>query len=259
MSPADTALRRVIATSENAFPDRIRGYYVHGSVADNTSIATSDVDLDVVVKGGFTDPEEHVAFVQAARAIAASRDLEVDIDVTDEASLFDGAETTFKLGSRLLHGEDIRARVPLLSIDQWGRERMYRGYFLLLRVFHRPSRVRYPIGFPDPDAEFFGYADRRVSLGDGTDVPSTRDLMRVTGWLATALIAHEGKQYVAVPRLGCTTIVYVRSPWRCSTLGVSGRFCPVSLELQPAQYGRYFRNMTEPGPIVTRTGSIDRL
>lgn len=200
MSPADTALRRVIATFENAFPDRIRGYYVHGSVADNTSIATSDVDLDVVVKGGFTDPEEHVAFVQAARAIAASRDLEVDIDVTDEASLFDGAETTFKLGSRLLHGEDIRSQVPLLSIDQWGRERMYRGYFLLVQVFHRPSRVRYPIGFPDPDAEFFGYADRRVSLGDGTDVPSTRDLMRVTGWLATALIAHEGKQYVARKR-----------------------------------------------------------
>ncbi len=75
MSPADTALRRVIATFEKAFPDRIRGYYVHGSVADNTSIATSDVDLDVVVKGGFTDPEEHGAFLQVACAIAASSEL----------------------------------------------------------------------------------------------------------------------------------------------------------------------------------------
>lgn len=201
-SHVDAALSQVIEAFERTFPGRIRGYYMHGSVADHTAIATSDVDLDVVVKGTFQGPAEQAALGQAARAISQSSDLEVDIDVTEEASLMEGAEPTFKLGSHLLYGEDIRGQVPLLSIEEWGRERMFRGYFLLVRVFHRPSRVRYPIGFPQPDAEFFGYTARHVILADGTDVASTRDLIRVTGWLATALIAYEGRRYV-VRKAGC--------------------------------------------------------
>lgn len=193
----DAVLNRVVEGFENSFPNRVRGYYIHGSVADNTGIATSDVDLDIVIKGRFSGADEQALYSQFARAVAASSDLELDIDVTDEASLLAGAEPTFKLGSRLLHGEDIRPHVPLLPIEEWGRERMYRGYFLLVRVFQRPSPVHFPLSFPDPHAEFFGYTERRVTLADGTNVPSTRDLIRVSGWLATALIARDGNRYVA--------------------------------------------------------------
>ena len=122
------------------------------------------------------------------------------MQVTDEATLLAGAEPTFIVGSRLLYGEDIRDRVPLIPVEEWGRERMYRGYFLMVRVFSRPVPVRYPIGFPDPDAEFLGYTNRQVTLHDGTAVLSTRNLIRVTGWLATALIAYEGRRYVARKR-----------------------------------------------------------
>ncbi|MBV9282913.1 MAG: hypothetical protein JOZ41_22800 [Chloroflexi bacterium] len=194
------ALRMVIETFEEAFPNRVRGYYVHGSVADDTGLETSDLDLDVVVKRDLGDAAERARFAETARAVAARCDLELDIEVTDEASLLAGAEPTFKLGSWLVYGEDIRPQVPLIPLEDWGRERMYRGYFLLVRVFNRPSPVRYPVGFPDPDAEFFGYTERRVRTADGSSVPSTRDLVRVTGWLAKALVAHEGKRYVARKR-----------------------------------------------------------
>lgn len=69
-----------------------------------------------------------------------------------------------------------------------------------VRGYYRPSPVHYPIGFPDPDAEFFGYTERQVTTAEGANVPSTRDLVRVTGWLATALNAHEEKEYVARKR-----------------------------------------------------------
>lgn len=199
-SPVNQALARLVDRLESAFPDRIRGYYLHGSVADNTTLETSDVDLDVVVKGRFRDAEERAALVRAATAAVAGSHLELDIELVDEASLQAGAEPTFALGSTLFYGEDIRAGVPLIPIEEWSRERMYRGYYLMVRVFNRPTPVRSPLDFPDPGAEFFGYANRAVRRADGTSVPSTRNLIRVTGWLATALVAHEGKRYVARKR-----------------------------------------------------------
>ena len=45
---ADRALRQVIGVFEAAFPGRVRAYYMDGSFADGTGLATSDVDLTVV-------------------------------------------------------------------------------------------------------------------------------------------------------------------------------------------------------------------
>jgi predicted nucleotidyltransferase len=47
-----------IAAFEAAFPGRVRGYYVEGSHADGTGIATSDLDLTVVFRGGFQGEAE---------------------------------------------------------------------------------------------------------------------------------------------------------------------------------------------------------
>lgn len=199
-SAAETALNRLIAAIEDAFPDRVRGYYVHGRAADDTNIESSDIDVDVVVKGAFTDAEERARLAAVVQRASPHTHIEMDVDVIDEATLFTGAAPSFKLGSRLVYGEDIREQVPLLPIADWGRERMYAGYWLMMKVFNRPGRVQIPIGFPDPDGEFLGYTERKVVLADGSSTGSTRDLVRVTGWLATALLAHEAGQYVVRKR-----------------------------------------------------------
>jgi hypothetical protein len=57
--------------------------------------------------------------------------------------------------------------------------------------------VRAPLTYPDPQAEFFGYDHRQTRLADGSEESGTRDLIRATGWAATALIAWRAGRYVA--------------------------------------------------------------
>ena len=82
-------------------------------------------------------------------------------------------------------------------MDGWIRQRMHAAYWLIVKVFNRPPSVSYPLGYPDPDSKFYGYDQRKVRLFDGREVNSTRDLVRVTGWAATALLALKARQYVA--------------------------------------------------------------
>ncbi len=88
-------------------------------------------------------------------------------------------------------------QLPLLPIEEWTRERMHAAYWLLVTVFNRPRGVTLPLGYPDAADEFFGYARRTLRLPTGVEVPSTRDLIRVTGWIATALLALQAHVYVA--------------------------------------------------------------
>ncbi len=192
----DGALRATIGALDAAFPGRICGYYIEGSYADGMEMAASDVDLVVVFKGACDDTER-------ARAAAVSNScdpnggVELDIMVVDEAELARGAYPTLKLGSQCVYGEDIRDSLALLPIEEWTRQRMHAAYTLVVRVFDRPVPVRYPLGYPDPQGDYYGYDNRTVRLPNGRDVPSTRNLIRVTGWAATALLARRASVYVA--------------------------------------------------------------
>ena len=150
---ADEALRDTIAAFEAAFPGRVRGYYVEGSYADGTGIATSDVDLTVVFRGAFRDEAERSQAGRLGDERAARSALELDVEVVDEARLAGGVKPTFKEGSRLVYGEDIRDRLPLLPIDAWARDRLHAAYWLLVKALctqTAPSRrpQRRPRGVP---------------------------------------------------------------------------------------------------------------
>ncbi len=126
--------------------------------------------------------------------------IELDIGVTEEAELVGGVPPMLKLASRLIYGEDILAGIPLLPIEVWTCDRMHSSYWLCITVFRRSVPVKYPLGYPDPASEFYGYDGRTVELTDGSTTNSTRNLIRVTGWMATALIALDAGQYIARKR-----------------------------------------------------------
>ncbi len=126
------------------------------------------------------------------------------IEVNDEATLLrDGAHPSFVLGARLAYsadGDDIRPRVPLPPLTTWTRDRMCTSYWRLIKLFGRPEVVRYPLSYPDADDEFYGYLRRPLRLPDGREVACTRDLIRATGWAATALLAWRAGVYVGSKR-----------------------------------------------------------
>lgn len=227
---ADEALRLLIASFEKALPGRALGYYVEGSYADGSGIATSDLDLIIVLRGR-RGPADERAAEQVFAACNAASAMPLDYNLEDEASLAAGAVPMFKLASVPVYGVDIRHDVPLMPIEAWARQRMHAAYWMLSRVWGRPSPLQAPLAYPNPSALFYGYANRTVPGPAGAELPSTRNLIRVVGWAATALLAWRAGAYVARKR-DCHTMyrqqigddwadvvgaVYerCRNDWRC--------------------------------------------
>ena len=195
----DALVRDTLARILAALPDRLRAVYALGSYADDSAVATSDLDLELIITGRFRDGEQ--TLIQALLAdCAAQAEGELDGAVVDEDSLAAGARPTLKLGSRLLWGEDVRESLPLMPLAVWTRDRMHTSYWRLSRLFARPLPLTIPLDYPDPDDACYGYARRPVHLPGGEQEPGTRDLMRAVGWMATALLAYQTGQYVATKR-----------------------------------------------------------
>lgn len=197
---ADTLLRAVVASFDAAFPNRILAYYLLGSYADGTSLPTSDLDLTVIFRGAFLSAEERADAGRLCAEWIARAPLELDVELEEEATLRRGASPTLTLGSTLLAGDDVRAALPLVPLDEWTRDRMHTSYWRVIKLFGRPVPVTLPLGLPDPTAEFYGYTTRLTRLRDGSQVPGTRDLIRSVGWAATALVAWRAGLYVARKR-----------------------------------------------------------
>ena len=91
---------------------------------------------------------------------------------------------------------------------------MYTSYWRLASLFARPTPLRYPLAYPDANDEFYGYLRRPLRLPDGREVMCTRDLLRATGWAATALLALRAGVYVAAKR-DCQNLYrqYIGDEW----------------------------------------------
>jgi hypothetical protein len=195
----DALVKDTLSRVLDALPDRLRAVYALGSYADESAVPTSDLDLVFIVAGRFQDDER--ARIRARLAACAARAVgELDGEVVDEARLAVGVSPTLKLGSRLLWGEDVRPRLPLMPLAVWTRDRMHTSYWRLGGLFARPSPLTAPLDYPDPDDAFYGYARRPLHLPKGGMESGTRDLMRAVGWMATALLAYQAGQYVATKR-----------------------------------------------------------
>jgi hypothetical protein len=193
----DALLRKIVTHFEAVFPGRVRGYYVIGSYGDGSSVSTSDLDLDIVFKGRLAEEAERTLARDLCAALQAQTDFELDLDIGDEEGLRNGLPPNLKFAGLCVYGEDIRDQVQLMPLVAWARDRMHSSYYRLGSLFGRTAPVRAPLTFPDPVGEFHGYDRRPIRLADGALAPSTRDLIRATGWAATALIAVRAGRYVA--------------------------------------------------------------
>ena len=194
----DQLLRGVIGLVELSFPDRIRGYYLEGSYADGSAVSTSDVDLRVVFKSSATSEEKErfARLLDYCRLLSA---YPLDIKADSEAALLRIGAIRFQ-AARLLYGTDIRAAVPHKPLVDYVRDNMHGQYQLFVRVRGNPGGLTFPLDYPDPAAEFYGYDCRRLRLPDGTIRAGTKDLVLNVLWPATALIGLEAAQYVTSKR-----------------------------------------------------------
>jgi hypothetical protein len=73
-------------------------------------------------------------------------------------------------------------------------------YPLLARVRDNPPRLRVPLGYPDPDGEFYGYDRRRMRGADGELRASTKNLVLNVICAASALTLLAAGQYTGSGR-----------------------------------------------------------
>ena len=193
---ADAVLNTLFTRLAAALPDHLVAGYLEGSYADGTALPTSDIDLLIVLRGGLYGS----AINDQARAIMAeskrTSPLELDINLSDIEELREDISPQFMLGARLIYGADVRPELPPLDVTTWARERMHAAFRMVNHVFRRPLPVRWPLALPQPERPWYGYAERTVRLDDGREIATTRDLVRVVGWIATARVAYEADQVV---------------------------------------------------------------
>jgi hypothetical protein len=191
----DQVLCQVVCTFEAAFPNRIRGYYVGGSYANGSHVPTSDLDLFIVFREAFAEGERARA-ERLGRHCARTSAAELELPITDEASLVGVNRMALKMDSALVYGEDVRDQIPLLQMADYVRQVSYRPLSYIGAVLRDSETLTFPVDYPDPQGVFYGY-DREMGPYTGTRTRGTKWLVVNVCWIATALIAIQARQYVA--------------------------------------------------------------
>jgi hypothetical protein len=187
------------------------------------------VDLKLIFSGTFRDDEERQRAEALCRHCALLSGVELDASVADEEELRRGVSPSLKLAATLVYGTEVCEAAPLVDIRQWTRDRMHSSYWRMAHLFQRPLPLCLPLDFPDPDGEFYGYDRRKLRLADGRAARSTRDLIRLVGWAATALIAYKAGRFVARKR-DCHVLYREQ---------ISGEFANLLDDIYTASRGRW--------------------
>ncbi|KPJ65976.1 MAG: hypothetical protein AMJ43_09510 [Coxiella sp. DG_40] len=155
----------------------------------------SDIDLFIIFRDSFLPDEEMQArqFFQYCKLISP---LDLELPISDEKSLFTVNSVALKMNSLLIYGEDMREKIVLPFIDEYIRQVIFFPKRYFGSVLRNMETLVYPLNYPNPDGEFYGY-DKKIDSRDEFDIRSTKWLVVNVCWIATAIIAMKARRYVA--------------------------------------------------------------
>lgn len=186
----DALVSGIVTIIELTFPDRVRGYYLVGSYGETNAIALSDVDLEILFRDTLTS-EERVRLLLLRDAIRSIAPIHVDLAIKDEAALSTSDTVALKRASLFLYGQDTRDVIPLPTMEVYLQHISGPTHRGLTQRFHTPPIV-FPLTYPDPADEFYGYIPERFKGVHG----DIKAWVLHVGWLATFLIVYRIGVYV---------------------------------------------------------------
>lgn len=190
----DDIVRGLVAVFEAGFRGRVRGYYLLGSYADGAAVGISDIDLLALFIGAMGQSERAQAerLVEGRQLLSATR---LDIVLCDEASISDEV-VLLRYGGRLVYGEDTRERLPLPPLTDYTRATMDVARYFMARILRGVERLDYPLSYPNPAGEFYGYDTVRIPewYPPGTQ-RGVKELVTVATRMARASLALRAGRY----------------------------------------------------------------
>lgn len=190
----DVSLAAIVGALKREFNDVLVGIYLEGSFAWGNAVATSDLDLRVVTSAMPTEIQrERLAAIKAEGMLNLGREVGITLDLITD--LLRVGAVRFQR-SRHLAGEDIRARVPLKSIDAFTRDSLSTACRLVLELRKMHGGIaEFPVGPPLAASEFRGFDTQRI-LDNGRWVVSSKRLVTNVMAVATAHVALMAGSYV---------------------------------------------------------------
>jgi hypothetical protein len=188
----DAILRGTIGILEMVFPQRIRAYYLAGSYVDGSYIPASDLDVVPVFKAQMLEGEEAI-YWQVIHNLNLLSPIHLGFGLRNEADSFTQGGVGIKIGSELLYGEDIRDSIPLWSLDYYLQYMIGAHLGMMLSFRGNTAPLVFPLSYPDPDDEFYGY----VQSGDEPGKPETSALFGHVMVMASTLVTLKTGAYNA--------------------------------------------------------------
>jgi hypothetical protein len=201
----DNLLRGFVGLCELSLPGRIRGYYLTGSWSNGTALyipgdrdRSSDIDVRVIFKGSLEE-QDRCQFEALLTGYCRLSPLTLEVYPADETALARNWDICLKQESLLLYGEDIRASLPLPSLEDHIQRVMtfppyalaaVRGQVLYADGQWQEPWLKHPLAYPDPDGEFYGY-----NIGS-----SLGGLVGDATWAATVILAVKAGLYAGTKR-----------------------------------------------------------
>jgi nucleotidyltransferase-like protein len=192
---ADALLRALVAACEAAFPGRIRSYMLSGSYASGDPIPESDLDLGILFRGTATDGERQ-RLRALLRAIEGHGVVRLDAVALSEDQYLQNAYAG-ALEAIPIYGEDVRGEVTLEELARaWPRHLSAATYYTWQLRGLRAGLV-WPVDYPEPDGEFYGYERYGYFNGDDPDkmyTPGCRTIVNCATMIATARLTRAGQR-----------------------------------------------------------------
>jgi len=196
----DQVLRGVVGVCEATFPGRVRAYYLLGSYSNGSAVPTSDLDMGLLIADRYRDGTEEDRAIRLCQDCEAISGMLLELWVLSEERLEQpdrfGTALQLRFSSQFLYGEDVRGRLLVQADDRYVRWAMHVPIYGLLGERGQPAALIYPLDYPDPAGEFYGYDRLALAGAGGADEPGTKLLVAVVGRIAAALVALRTGRYV---------------------------------------------------------------
>lgn len=173
--------------------------YVAGSYANGYAVPTSDVDLYVIFERSLTESEWEA--LNDIAKILEEQEPQIDLIVYELERLKDLG--VVEMSRYFLHvwGRAIHQQIPNPPFNDYLYRSMHRAYVRMSET-RKEKPFLWPLSYPNENEEYKGYAWRKIVV-DGKEQPSLKEIVVLTGWMATGLCAWLGKKYVPTKNHCC--------------------------------------------------------